>query len=87
MEIDPDKDGKRFKNFVLMIGEEILSEMIHDLKESSLNKEFKISGVQYLIKIAVVKTIVNLQTKNAYTSDFIHNLIGDKIMDKLNKNV
>jgi len=86
MEIDVDKDGKRFKNFVLMIGEEILSEMSNDLKESSLNEEFKIPGVQYLIKIAVVKTMVNLQTKDAYTSDFVHCMIGDKVMDKINKN-
>lgn len=83
MEIDADKDGKRFKNFVLMIGEEILSEMSNDLKESSLNEEFKISGVQYLIKIAVVKTMVNLQTKDAYTSDFVHSMIGNKTMKKI----
>lgn len=66
-----------------MIGEEILSEMSNDLKESSLNEEFKISGVQYLIKIAVVKTMVNLQTKDAYTSDFVHSMIGNKTMKKI----
>ena len=83
MEIDIDKDGKRFKNFVLMIGEEVLSEMAEDLKDSSLHEEFKIPGVQYLIQIAVVKAMVNLQTKNAYTSDFVHSMVGDKVMDKV----
>lgn len=83
MEIDADKDGKRFKNFVLMIGEEVLSEMAEDLKNSSLHEEFKIPGVQYLIQIAVVKAMVNLQTKNAYTSEFIQSMVGDKVMDKV----
>ena len=36
MEIDADKDGKRFKNFVLMIGEEVLSEMSKDLKIANI---------------------------------------------------
>lgn len=83
MEIDVDKDGKRFKNFVLMIGEEVLSEMTEDLKNSSLYEEFKNTGVQYLIQIAVVKAMVNLQTKNAYTSEFIQSMIGDKVIDKV----
>lgn len=76
---------KRFKNFVLMIGDEVVHEMQKDFIniESDLKDDIKDPTIVSLMKIAVVKTMVNLQTKNAYTKPFMAQLIGKKTMDKL----
>ena len=80
-----DQGEKRFRNFVLMIGDEVIHEMHDDLfkTDSDLKDSLKDPTVISLIKIAVVKTMVNLQTKNAYTKPFMAQLIGKKTMDKL----
>ena len=80
-----DQGEKRFKNFVLMIGDEVVHEMQKDFIniESDLKDNLKDPTVISLMKIAVVKTMVNLQTKNAYTTPFMAHLVGKKVMKEL----
>ena len=80
-----DQGEKRFRNFVLMIGDEVIHDMQKDFIniESDLKDDIKDPTIVSLMKIAVVKTMVNLQTKNAYTKPFMAQLIGKKTMDKL----
>ena len=73
------KGEKRFENFVLMIGDEVIHEIQQNLSKSK-SKELKENSrdemVISLMKIAVVKTMVNLQTKHAYNNTFIETMIG-----------
>jgi hypothetical protein len=80
-----DQGEKRFRNFVLMIGDEVIHEMQDDLfkTDSDLKDNLKDPTVISLMKIAVVKTMVNLQTKNAYTKPFMAHLVGKKVMKEL----
>ena len=82
-----EKGEKRFKNFVLMIGDEVIHEMQKDFIDikSYLKDDLKDPTIVSLMKIAIVKTIINLQTKNAYTKPFIAQLIGKKTMEKIKK--
>jgi len=80
-----DQGEKRFRNFVLMIGDEVIHEMQDDLfkTDSDLKDSLKDPTVISLMKIAVVKTMVNLQTKNAYTTPFMAHLVGKKVMEEM----
>lgn len=80
-----DQGEKRFKNFVLMIGDEVVHEMQKDFIniESDLKDNLKDPTVISLMKIAVVKTMVNLQTKRAYTTTFMTNLVGNQTKEDL----
>lgn len=73
------KGEKRFENFVLMVGDEVVHEIQQNLSKSK-SKELKENSrdemVISLMKIAVVKTMVNLQTKHAYNNTFIETMIG-----------
>ena len=80
-----DQGENRFRNFVLMIGDEVIHEMQDDLfkTDSDLKDSLKDPTVISLIKIAVVKTMVNLQTKRAYTTTFMTNLVGNQTKEDL----
>jgi hypothetical protein len=73
------KGEKRFSNFVLMIGDEVVHEIQQNLNDSE-SKELKENSMDEttisLMKIAVVKTMINLQTKHAYNETFMETMLG-----------
>lgn len=82
MELD-DKDTHRFENFVLMIEEEVFTEMqtqSNQFTSPELRKELQKETTRALVKVIVVKTMVNLQKKRAYTPQFINSMFGKKLL-------
>lgn len=82
MELD-DKDTHRFENFVLMIEDEIFAEMqtqSNQFTSPELRKELQKETTRALIKVIVVKTMVNLQKKRAYSPQFINSMFGKKLL-------
>lgn len=82
MELD-DKDTHRFENFVLMIEDEIFAEIqtqSNQFTSPELRKELQKETTRALIKVIVVKTMVNLQKKRAYSPQFINSMFGKKLL-------
>lgn len=82
MELD-DKDTHRFENFVLMIEDEIFAEIqtqSNQFTSPELRKELQKETTRALVKVIVVKTMVNLQKKRAYTPQFINSMFGKKLL-------
>lgn len=82
MELE-DKETHRFENFVLMIEEEIFAEIqaqSNQLTSPELRKELQKETTRALIKVIVVKTMVNLQKKRAYSPQFINSMFGKKLL-------
>ena len=82
MELD-DKDTHRFENFVLMIEEEVFTEIqtqSNQFTSPELRKELQKETTRALVKVIVVKTMVNLQKKRAYTPQFINSMFGKKLL-------
>ena len=80
-----DKETKRFENFVLMIEDEIVSEIqtqSNKFKDPSLREELKREESKALIKVIVIKTMVNLQKKRAFNGKFINSMFGRVLVDE-----
>tara|TARA_B100001059_G_C17768695_1_gene547115 strand:+ start:917 stop:1171 length:255 start_codon:yes stop_codon:yes gene_type:complete len=80
-----DKETKRFENFVLMIEDEIVSEIqtqSNKFKDPSLREELKRPESKALIKVIVIKTMVNLQKKRAFNGKFINSMFGRELVDE-----
>ncbi len=80
-----DKETKRFENFVLMIEDEIVSEIqtqSNKFKDTSLREELKRPESKALIKVIVIKTMVNLQKKRAFNGKFINSMFGRELVDE-----
>ena len=78
-----DKDTQRFENFVLMIENEIFEEIQAQSKNFTspeLRNELQKESTRALVKVIVVKTMVNLQKKRAYTPEFINIMFGKKLL-------
>jgi hypothetical protein len=80
------KGEKRFSNFVLMIGDEVVHEIQQNLNDSEskeLKENSRDEAIVSLMKVAVVKTMINLQTKHAYNENFMETMLGtEDIEDK-----
>ena len=82
MELE-DKETQRFENFVLMIEDEVTGEILtqaHKFTSPELRKELQKASTRALVKVIVVKTMVNLQKKRAYTPEFINSMFGKKLL-------
>jgi len=82
MELE-DKQTQRFENFVLMIENEVTSEIktqAHKFTSPELRNELQREVTKALIKIIVIKTMVNLQKKRAYRPEFINSMFGKKML-------
>lgn len=82
MELE-DKETHRFENFVLMIEDEIFADIqkqSNQLTSPELRKELQKETTRALIKVIVVKTMVNLQKKRAYSPQFINSMFGKKLL-------
>jgi hypothetical protein len=80
-----DKETKRFENFVLMIEDEIVSEIqtqSNKFKDPSLREELKRAESKALIKVIVIKTMVNLQKKRAFNGKFINSMFGRELVNE-----
>ena len=80
-----DKETKRFENFVLMIEDEIVSEIqtqSNKIKDPSLREELKRAESKALIKVIVIKTMVNLQKKRAFNGKFINSMFGRELVNE-----
>ena len=80
-----DKETKRFENFVLMIEDEIISEIqikSNKFKDPSLREELKRAESKALIKVIVIKTMVNLQKKRAFNGKFINSMFGREMIEE-----
>ena len=80
-----DKETKRFENFVLMIEDEIVSEIqeqSNKFKDPALREELKREESKALIKVIVIKTMVNLQKKRAFNGKFINSMFGRVLVDE-----
>jgi hypothetical protein len=78
-----DKETQRFENFVLMIEDEVTSEIqeqAHNFTSPELRNEMKREETRALIKVIVIKTLVNLQKKRAFTPKFINSMFGKNIL-------
>jgi hypothetical protein len=78
-----DKETQRFENFVLMIEDEVYSELIkqtNKFKSPELRNELQRDHTRPLLKIIVIKTMVNLQSKRAFKAEFINNMFGRKVL-------
>jgi len=78
-----DKETQRFENFVLMIEDEIFAEIqsqSNNFTSPELRKELQKESTRALVKVIVVKTMVNLQKKRAYTPEFINSMFGKKLL-------
>ena len=78
-----DKETQRFENFVLMIENEVTSEIktqAHKFTSTELRNELQREVTKALIKIIVIKTMVNLQKKRAYRPEFINSMFGKKML-------
>ena len=82
MELE-DKETQRFENFVLMIEDEVTSEIqaqAHKFTSPELRKEMQREQTRAIIKVIVIKTLVNLQKKRAFTPEFINSMFGKKVL-------
>jgi ribosome maturation protein Sdo1 len=82
MELE-DKQTQRFENFVLMIEDEVTAEILtqaHKFTSPELRKEMQREQSKALIKVIVIKTMVNLQKKRAFTPEFINSMFGRKML-------
>ena len=82
MELE-DKETQRFENFVLMIEDEETSEIqaqAHKFTSPELRKEMQREQTRAIIKVIVIKTLVNLQKKRAFTPEFINSMFGKKML-------
>ena len=82
MELE-DKETQRFENFVLMIEDEVTSEIqaqAHKFTSPELRKEMQREQTRALLKVIVIKTLVNLQKKRAFTPEFINSMFGKNIL-------
>ncbi len=80
-----DKETKRFENFVLMIEDEIVSEIqeqSNKFKDPALREELKREESKALVKVIVIKTMVNLQKKRAFNGKFINSMFGRVLVDE-----
>ena len=80
-----DKETKRFENFVLMIEDEIVSEIqeqSNKFKDPALREELKREESKALVKVIVIKTMVNLQKKRAVNGKFINSMFGRVLVDE-----
>ena len=78
-----DKETQRFENFVLMIEDEVTSEIqaqAHKFTSPELRKEMQREQTRAIIKVIVIKTLVNLQKKRAFTPEFINSMFGKKML-------
>ena len=78
-----DKETQRFENFVLMIEDEIFAEIqsqSNKFTSPELRKELQREATRALVKVIIVKTMVNLQKKRAYTPEFINSMFGKKLL-------
>ena len=83
MELE-DKTTQRFENFILMVIEEVSNEMndqARTFKSQELREELKREQTKALIKAIVIKTMMNLQKKRAFNTDFISKAFGLTIKD------
>lgn len=78
------KSTKRFENFLLMVIEEIQSE-INDqsrvFKSPELREELQRAETQAIIKVIVIKTMNNLQKKRAFSKKFTEDIFGKTRLD------
>jgi hypothetical protein len=82
MELE-DKETQRFENFVLMIEDEIYADLIKQtskFKSPELRNELQREHTRPLLKIIVIKTMVNLQSKRAFNPKFINIMFGRKVL-------
>ena len=80
-----DKETKRFENFVLMIEDEIVSEIqeqSNKFKDPALREELKREESKALVKVIVIKTMVNLQKKRAFNGKFNNSMFGRVLVDE-----
>lgn len=80
-----DKETKRFENFVLMLEHEIFSELKEQskkFKSEELKEELRRSETKALIKVVVIKTLVNLQKKKAFKVKFINSIFGRELLEE-----
>ena len=78
-----DKETQRFENFVLMIEDEVTSEIqeqANNFTSPELRKEMQREETRALIKVIIIKTLVNLQKKRAYRPEFINSMFGKKML-------
>tara|TARA_B110000495_G_scaffold77373_1_gene66356 strand:- start:229 stop:474 length:246 start_codon:yes stop_codon:yes gene_type:complete len=70
---------KRFTNFVLMLGHEVMEDLKDDANkfETSELKDFlRDEHTTALVNIVIVKTLNNLQKKRSFNSNFFKEIIG-----------
>lgn len=70
---------KRFTNFVLMLGHEVLDDLKDDANkfETLELKDFlRDKHTASLVNIVIVKTLNNLQKKRSFNSNFFKEVIG-----------
>ena len=82
MELE-DKETQRFENFVLMIEDEVTSEIqeqANNFTSPELRKEMQREETRALIKVIVIKTLLNLQKKRAFTPKFVNSMFGWKVL-------
>ena len=74
-----DIEIKRFTNFVLMLGHEVMEDLKDDANkfETSELKDFlRDEHTTALVNIVIVKTLNNLQKKRSFNSNFFKEIIG-----------
>ena len=78
-----DKETQRFENFVLMIEDEVTSEIqeqANNFTSPELRKEMQREQTRAIIKVIVIKTLLNLQKKRAFTPKFVNSMFGWKVL-------
>ena len=66
-----------------MIEDEVTSEIqaqAHKFTSPELRKEMQREQTRAIIKVIVIKTLVNLQKKRAFTPEFINSMFGKKML-------
>ena len=72
---------KRFTNFVLMLGHEIMDDLKDDASKfetSELRDFLRDPHTVSIVNIVIVKTLNNLQKKRSFNSSFFKEVIGKK---------
>tara|TARA_B110000495_G_C23021211_1_gene605894 strand:+ start:2302 stop:2547 length:246 start_codon:yes stop_codon:yes gene_type:complete len=70
---------KRFTNFVLMLGHEVMDDLKDDankFKTSELRDFLRDEHTTALVNIVIVKTLNNLQKKRSFNRNFFKEIIG-----------
>lgn len=72
----------RFSNYLAMIEDEVITEIYDDIVKSGrsdLLNAFSKSFIKPLIRITVIKTMMNVHSKQGIDKQFINDLFGRNI--------